>query len=301
MCDISFHVGIVCSLNVSHGVVRTVFQSTLQLPFSLLDGALRRWGRHLLGWPSGSPNAAVFLELGWPDALHLCTERLLSLFGRALSMPSGERCPLPALIFRTALSFPGSWASHCVRLCNSLGVHHPNVCGIGPLSSAHCVQAWFQTHAAPLLNRFLRDRLVAAASLLSVCHVRVASLAVNAGPHQIVYGRSSIPSHARFWGLARWGHDPFPGGRAARHLGLSLSCTLCEDPSGDLFHCLSECSAFSDLRDQWCRQCSIHPDSVSFWARHPWLFLPSSSLNSVSSIRAHVSCAGQVCERFVSL
>ena len=36
MCDISFHVGIVCSLSVSHGVVRTVFQSTLQLPFSSL-------------------------------------------------------------------------------------------------------------------------------------------------------------------------------------------------------------------------------------------------------------------------
>ena len=100
----------------------------------LLDGALRRWGRHLFGWPSGSPNAAVFLELGWPDALHPCTERLLSLFGRALAMPCGERCPLPALIFQTALSFPGSWASHCVRLCNSLGVPHPNVCGIGPLS-----------------------------------------------------------------------------------------------------------------------------------------------------------------------
>ena len=91
----------------------------------LLDGALRRWGRHLLGWPSGSPNAAVFLELGWPDALHLCTERLLSLFGRALAMPCGERCPLPALIFKTALSFPGSWASPCVTLCNSLGVLPP--------------------------------------------------------------------------------------------------------------------------------------------------------------------------------
>ena len=132
-------------------------------------------------------------------------------------------------------------------------------------------------------------------------HVRVSSLAVNAGPHQIEYGRSSIPSHARFWGLARWGHDLFPGGQAARHLGLSLSCVLCEAPSGDLFHCLSECPAFSDLRDKWRRHCSIHPDSVSFWARHPWLFLPSSSLNSVSSIRAHVSFVGQVCERFVLL
>ena len=215
-------------------------------------------------------------------------------------MPSGERCPLPALIFHTALSVPSSWASLCVALCSSLGVPHPSSCGIGSLSSARCVQAWFQTHAAPPLNRSLRDRLVAAASSLSVCHVH-GPFAVNAGPHQIVYGRSCSSSHARFWGLARWGHDPFPGGRAARHLGLSLSCALCEASSGDLFHCLSECPAFSDLRDQWCRECSVHPDSVSFWVRHPWLFLPSSSLNSARLILAHVSFVGLVCERFVSL
>ena len=44
-----------------------------------MDGALRKWGRHLLGRPSGSPSAAVFLKLVWPDAHHLCAERLLSL------------------------------------------------------------------------------------------------------------------------------------------------------------------------------------------------------------------------------
>ena len=139
------------------------------------------------------PNAAVFLELGWPDAQHLCTERLLSLFSRAFAMPSGERCPLPALIFHTALCVPGSWASLCVALCRSLGVPHASSCCIGFLSSARCVQAWFQTHAAPPLNRSLRDRLVAAASSLSVCHVH-GPFAVNAGPHQIVYGRSCSSS-----------------------------------------------------------------------------------------------------------
>ena len=70
----------------------------------------------------------------------------------------------------------------------------------------------------------------------------------------------------------------FPG---VEQRGTLVSlCVLCEAPSGDLFHCLSECPAFSDLRDQWCRQCSIQTDSVCFWVRHPWLFLPSSSLNS---------------------
>ena len=44
----------------------------------VIDSALRRWGKFLLGWPSGSLVGAVLLELGWPDALHLSTGRLLS-------------------------------------------------------------------------------------------------------------------------------------------------------------------------------------------------------------------------------
>ena len=40
-----------------------------------------------------------------------------------------------------------------------------------------------------------------------------------------------VPSHARFWGLARCGHDPFPGSRAARHLGLSLCRAFCVRPT----------------------------------------------------------------------
>ena len=71
---------------------------------------------------------------------------------------------------------------------------------------------------------------------------------VNCGAHPVVYGRSSSSSHARLWGLARWGHDPFPGGRAARHLGSSMSCAFCSSATGDLFHCLAECVAFNDLR-----------------------------------------------------
>ena len=115
MCDILFHVGIVCSLSVSHGVAQTVSQSTLQPPSSNLTSFPASHG----DWSFTSIPVApfycwmvlcaggvaisscgllalrlllFFLELGWPDALHLCTERLLSLFGRALSMPCGERC-----------------------------------------------------------------------------------------------------------------------------------------------------------------------------------------------------------------
>ena len=205
---------------------------------------------------SGSPNAAVLHALGWPDAQHLTSERLLSLSGRALAMPRGERCPLPALIFQSALSIRGSWASHCFI---PLGVLYPNVCGIGPLSSAHCVRPWFQTHAAPLLNRSLRDRLVAAASLR--------------------------------------GHDSFPGRRATRHLGLSLSCALCEAPSGDLFLCLSECPASRTFKTSGAVTVpSTQLPFLSGLANHGFSF-PAP----LSTPPDRVSFVGQVCERFVLL
>ena len=39
------------------------------MPRSLarFDRALRQWDRHLLGWPSGTPNASVLCELGLLD------------------------------------------------------------------------------------------------------------------------------------------------------------------------------------------------------------------------------------------
>ena len=49
-----------------------------------------------------------------------------------------------------------------------------------------------------------------------------------------MYSWSSLPSHARFWGHSRWRHDPFPGGRSARHLGCDPSCVLCGAATGDL-------------------------------------------------------------------
>ena len=51
------------------------------------------------------------------------------------------------------------------------------------------------------------------------------------------------------------------------------------------------------LREQWCRRCSVHPDSVPFWVRHPWLFNPTSSFNTFRTVLAHVTFIGQACER----
>ena len=83
----------------------------------LLDGALRRWGRCLLGWPRGSPNAAVHVEVGWPDAQRLVTGRLLSLYGRLSSLPMGDHSPLPELVFRVMSVSPNSMSAVCNALC----------------------------------------------------------------------------------------------------------------------------------------------------------------------------------------
>ena len=53
-----------------------------------------------------------------------------------------------------------------------------------------------------------------------------------------------------------------------------------------MFHCLSECATFSDLREQWCRRCSVHPESIPYWVRHPWLFNPTSSFNTLRTVLA---------------
>ena len=43
------------------------------------DAALIQWGRHLLGWPSSSPNASVLCELGLLDSLHISHPVLVCL------------------------------------------------------------------------------------------------------------------------------------------------------------------------------------------------------------------------------
>ena len=180
----------------------------------VIDSALRRWGRFL-----GSPVGAVLLELRWPDALHLSTGRLLSQFGRLHAMPSHGRCPLPALVFQESLVVAGSWPSLCVEICASSDISLPGSFGISSGSSPSHVLSWFRSCVSPRLDQSLRDRLCAAVSSLSVFHVDLCSQSVNRGPDRAIYGCSSLPSHARFWGLSlpvgprplpRWSCSPPP-------------------------------------------------------------------------------------------
>ena len=85
-----------------------------------MDNALRRWGRHLLGWPAGSPCTGVLGELGWTDAEHLALGRLQSFLGRTSSMAQGPPSPPPASILGVASESPRTWAHHALSISESL-------------------------------------------------------------------------------------------------------------------------------------------------------------------------------------
>ena len=247
------------------------FLSASPTALKSLDRALRRWGWFLLGWPTGSPNVGVLVELGWPDAERISSCRLLSLFGRVTSMISG---PIPVAVFQAASRMPRTWANCALNMCHSLGAPLPNAC-VSP-------------------NGGLSAKSVI--SLMMVCTIALqwALHLVHCPPSAFSVGRShnqrtdSSPDHARVWGLARWGHDPCPEGRPTRHLQLPVDCRFCHAPVGDLVHCLSECPWFEDLRTEWCRRCGIPVQAASVWSQHSWIFDTTSLLNSQETLRAHV-------------
>ena len=206
----------------------------------LLDRAIRRWSRCLLGWPRGSPIPAVHLESGWPDTQRLViTGWLLSLFGRITSMPIGDCSPLPATVSRVMASCPGSLLATCSDLCTSLEIVTPSSFGVGPGCSVLQVRAWFTQCVAPPLDRALRDRLLVATAALTVHHVDLTTFTVNRGADPVVYSWSSSPSNARFGDsslvvglLDIWDVDP--------------SCVLCGAATGDLF-IASQCALSSQI------------------------------------------------------
>ena len=82
----------------------------------VIDTAWHRWSPFLLGWPTGSPVDAVFLESGWSDAPHISTTRLLplSLVGCRLSalsqrLSSAPCCRSLSLGLRVAFPCANLW------------------------------------------------------------------------------------------------------------------------------------------------------------------------------------------------
>ena len=222
-------------------------------------------------------------------------EGLLSLFGRVHAMPSGHQCPLPAFIFNLASAVPGSWPSQCADISRSLGVALPRSFGVCSGSSTGSVHSWFRACVSPRLDQSLRQRLCTAASTLTVSHVDLRLLSVNQSPDHVVHGRSTLPSHARLWGFARWGHDPSVVQLVilATHF---LACSVVLLTTAYLRVLLSRTSVSNGVVGSLCSSkccCSM--------GLRPLVFKPSSSHNSVATIVAHISFVGQVCGRFLSL
>ena len=152
-----------------------------------LDRSLCRWGRHLLGWPSGSPPCAgVLVELGWPDSQRLCLGRLLSLLGRTTSMAGGPGYPLPVAILHIASQVPGTWPvglMTCVLPQMHLSLACP-VCSLVLLSIK--TRRWFDSHILLPLESALRSRVLASAFALTAVHLPPAAISVSIGPHPVI-------------------------------------------------------------------------------------------------------------------
>ena len=95
--------------------------------------------RCVLGWPRGSPVAAVHFGSGWLDAQRLIAGRLLSLFGR-ITFHTHRR------LFSASshcVSRPGSSIASCSDLCASLEIVRPSSFDVGPGCSVQRVREWF--------------------------------------------------------------------------------------------------------------------------------------------------------------
>ena len=241
------------------------------------------------------------MELGWPDALHLSTGRLLSQFGRLHAMPFHGRCPLPALVFRESLMVPGSWPSLCVDICASSDISLPGSFGISSSSSPSHVRSWFRSCVSPRLDQSLRDRLCAAVSSLSVFHVDLCSQSVNRGPNKAMVVRLCLPT---------------PGSWVSAGGATTLSQVVLQPATSVLrFHACSAVllwaiwhTAFLSAQlSQISEQngaiglCLVGLRDVlgsSFLDLQSQVF---SELHGLHPCIAHVSFFGQVCERFVAL
>ena len=74
---------------------------------SVFDRSLRRWGRHVLRWAAGTPNASVLSELALFDSLRMAHGQALSLYGCLTTLDLGTRAPAVVLPVYLALGCIG--------------------------------------------------------------------------------------------------------------------------------------------------------------------------------------------------
>ena len=176
--------------------------------------------------PQGTPWAAVLYELALPDSLRVATGRSLSLFVRLHTLSSGGRSPIPASVFVLSQRVPGTWAHWCFSLPHHHAEGSPGYHGVGVGCSPLVIRRWLHHVVFPVLDRAWVQRLARALAILTGVRFSpglVRSFALDLS----IYNSDVDPGLVRWWGLARHGHDPFPGGRPARHRGGEVACLFC--------------------------------------------------------------------------
>ena len=235
-----------------------------------LNLSLRHWCRHLLGWPSASPQQFTG---SWVSAMH-----------SALPSDVHSRC-LVAFVPWTTLPLAIQCKAH-------------GRTGARPLFGAPLLRPSDigSREAIPRLDRDLRLRLATMASDLHGVRVGVSSDTFLPAKENPVYSFNLPPSAVRLWGLARWGHDLSSTSRPSHHLLAPSTCPFCHDVDGSLAHHLSSCPAHINARATWAHSCGVSPPDVPTLARHGWMFNPLDELNTPQTIRAHIRFVGLVCE-----
>ena len=200
--------------------------------------------------PQGLRAPQFCMSLPSQDSLRVATGRSLSLFGRLHTLSSGGRSPIPASVFALFQRIPGTWARWCFSLLHHHAAGSPGSHGVGVGCSALVVRRWLRRVVFPVLDRAWVQRLARALAIITGVRFSPGILRPYALDLSI-YSSNIDPGLVRWWGLARHGHDPCPGGRPARHRGGEVACFCCPSTLGDLTHCLTSCPAFEDLRMQW--------------------------------------------------
>ena len=247
-------------------------------------------------WPSGTPSAAVYGDLGWIDAEAIALQRAAGLWSRLRCRPPATPLsPIPAVVFQYASTRGDSWASWADASLRAAGVADPSSWDVGPGQPVSLARRWRARAANPRLADNSAARFQAAVNTLSSLDL---SSAVQHLPNldARVHNSRIGPAAARDWGLARCGHHPFSDGRSARHCGSVTACPLCGDSAGSFVHALAICPGMHDLRQRWSDRTGLsfaggsHDDIIRR------IFRTHDA--QPHCVQAHVAFVSQACQRF---
>ena len=249
---------------------------------------LRKWGRRILGYPNGTPNPVVLLDLGWSDMQTVAMKKAANLCSRLASRGQRGSCAdLASRVYAYASSHPSSWAFSVRGLLEQEHIPALEASGLNPGASRAAYIRWRQLAHSSLENSSLRRSLQAAREISSLAGY----LQYKPRPRMptTVHNRRIATADAREWGLARCGHHWCSDGRLARHNHLGEQCFMCHASSGTLEHALFECPRTADLRAAWIMHTGHSPTALTL----PDLFDHAS----IQDVPAAVRFVARVCRR----